>query len=227
MVLAGANFALTLPGARPAAAATRGSGRGAPALPRACSSLGSIVLAVELWTEGIAERRGGDPARRLPGRLDDDDDRLRERRLRRSGRRFALMTLVGADVRRRLAPARRAARSRSCATCCSASSLRRELRQTAAPGGRDADPAQRRRSSTSARSARSSRSSSSTSGSSSSARACIAHRRRVPGARRCSVRRDRRRGDDARQRRARARLRRPDGLVRALQRRLDARHDRR
>ena len=55
----------------------------------------SRVIAVELVGDGTLRGRGGRPARRLPGRLDDDDDRLRERRLQPVDALLALVTLVG------------------------------------------------------------------------------------------------------------------------------------
>ena len=42
-------------------------------------AVASIALVAELWTRRPRRGRGGDPPRRLPGRLDHDDDGLRER----------------------------------------------------------------------------------------------------------------------------------------------------
>ena len=222
--LAGANFALLYRAVRP-----RGS-RGRSCATRSSGST-STLLAARLASSspraldrGHRRGRGGDPPRGLPGRLDDDDDRLRERRLQR---------VDAARARRRSSrscssaarPARPAGSVKVVRHLLLGRILRRELDQTVHPelvtpvrlNGVAVDertlrailalrPALRRRLRARRRSS-----------SSSTPRASDVDLTRP--------RRDRGVGDDARQRRAGVRLRRPDGLVRPVQRLLEAGDD--
>ena len=82
MVLAGMNFALLyrLFVRRKAA---RGARDEEARLYLAILAVMSLLLAVELWQRGLRGRGGGLPAGDVPGRLDDDDDGVREHGLRR------------------------------------------------------------------------------------------------------------------------------------------------
>ena len=94
MVLAGTNFALLF------RVIVRRNGRAIARdeearLYLAILAFMAVLLAVELWVENIAHRRGGVPERNLPGGLDDDDHGVSRRPTSSSGPTFALMILIG------------------------------------------------------------------------------------------------------------------------------------
>ena len=80
MVIAGINFALVY------RALVRRRWRSAASdqelrLYLGILAVASIALVAELWADGLAKGEEADPPRHLPGRLDHDDDGLRERGL--------------------------------------------------------------------------------------------------------------------------------------------------
>ena len=81
LVAAGTNYALMFHGlVRRRRRAVRPR-PGVPALHRDPARCGTALLLAELLGRGDRARRGGGPLRRLPGRFDHHDDRLRQRRL--------------------------------------------------------------------------------------------------------------------------------------------------